>query len=202
MKINNDLVVFDLETTDDEEHRIIEIGAVLLDRGLEPRDEMSFLVNPGVALSENLTALTGINEEMLAPRPAIAVALSFWKEWVRSRVGNLLRVRLCTWGNYFDVNVLRQEYSRIETNYPWSGTCFDVKTVAAVWCALSGRGTDKLGLKSVAGYMGVEPEGSWHRALPDAKVTAAVLKRAVADLAGGVWLPGIGGSHRRVEVKG
>lgn len=205
MKINNDIVVFDLETTDDEaDRRIIEVGTVLLDRDLNPKATFSTLVSPGplVDLSAFVTELTGLRNEDVAQLGRWPdTALAWWK-WALSLVPNIRRLRLAAWGNYFDVNVLRAEYARAGIPYPWSGTCLDVKTAAALWCALSGRGTDKIGLQTVARYMGIEPDGPWHRALTDAKVTAAVFKRVMVDLAGGVWLPQGSGPYRRVEVRG
>ena len=213
MKINNDIVVFDLETTDDEaDRRIIEVGAVLLDRDLNPRGTFSQLVyhgGPGL-LSDYVKELTGLREGDFSGTKGWGRGeegryhgvQGDFLSWVEELVPNVRRVRLAAWGNYFDVNVLRAEYARSGIPYPWSGTCLDVKTAAALWCALSGRGTDKLGLQTVARHMGVEPDGPWHRALADAKVTAAVFKRAVTDLAGGVWLEERSGPYRRVEVMG
>ncbi len=189
---HNDLVVIDLETTDDEKDRhIIEIGAVRLDRELRLLDTFSSLCYPGNMISPFVEQLTGITQEELNQSPRFSEVFAKLINWIP---GNLKRVRLCAWGNYFDINVLRQECKFWNIPYPFSGTAFDVKTVAALWCALSGRRTDKLGLQHV--YKEMFPNisgGQWHRALADAVATAQVLEKAVKDLDGGVWLsqPGL-----------
>lgn len=105
-------------------------------------------------------------------------------------------------GNYFDIPLLRKAYAHYGLPFPFSGTCFDVKTMAMTWMALSGRRTDKLGVETVASAMDIQPDGRYHRALTDAVSEAKILKRVFADLLGGFFAPGQPGkphSYFRVE---
>ena len=65
-------VSIDLETTglNPKRDRIIEIGAILVERG-EIREEFSTFVNPGRKLEERITELTGIRDEDLAEAPEL-----------------------------------------------------------------------------------------------------------------------------------
>jgi inhibitor of KinA sporulation pathway (predicted exonuclease) len=85
---------------------------------------------------------------------------------------------------------MRRTYAHYGRPFPFSGTCFDVKTLAMLWTALSGRRTDKLGVDSVASAMGIQPEGRYHRALTDAVTEAKILQRIFADLESGFFVPG------------
>src|SRR5215831_14368219 len=71
-----DLVVVDVETTGwlTDAASITEIGAVKLRPG-QPRAEFSALVNPGVPIPADITALTGITDAMVAAAPAISEVL-------------------------------------------------------------------------------------------------------------------------------
>ena len=72
----DDYVVFDLETTgfDPKTSRIIEIGALKY-RGNELVEELSLLVNPGCSIPDVITAITGIDDEMVSDAISIREAL-------------------------------------------------------------------------------------------------------------------------------
>jgi hypothetical protein len=46
-------------------------------------------------------------------------------------------------------------------------------------------------LKTMARFMAIEPEGTYHRALTDARMEAKIVQRAFADLNGGVFIPNV-----------
>lgn len=202
MKFNNPLVVFDLETTDDPaDRRIIEIGAVYLDKDLGHQSTFREFVNPGVPVSQFVQDLTTITPGELSradPFPAVAARFEAWV----SGLCNIKQARLAAWGNYFDVNVLRQEFAKAGMDYPFSGTCIDVKTAALMWCAMAGKRTDKLGVETMMGHLGLPTEHvTFHRAQEDALATANIFRAVMIDLAGGVWVP-CGGFMQYVHVKG
>jgi DNA polymerase III epsilon subunit-like protein len=199
MKLHNELVVFDLEATSTQEESgdrppvqtnnfIIEIGAVFLNRELQLVDTFEHLVRPEEPISPFITELTGIAPAMCDSQPLWKDVAPRFEEWVRRHADNIKRARLCAWGNYFDVPLLRRCYDRYALPYPFSGTCFDAKTIAMVWCSLSGHRTDKLGVETVAKLMGVEPEGAYHRAKVDAVVEAKIVQRVFRDLDGGTFV--------------
>ena len=213
MRLNNELVVFDLEATSNQEDAderpavqtnnfIIEIGAAFLDRDLKLIDTFQRLVRPEEPITAFITEITSITPEMCEDQPLWKeIALEF-EAWVARHCDNIKRVRLSAWGTYFDIPLLRRTYGRYDRPFPFSGTAIDVKTLAMLWMALSGRRTDKLGVETVASAMGIQPEGRYHRALTDAVTEAKILQRVFADLEGGFFAPGQSGKprpHFRIE---
>jgi len=197
MKLNNDLLVLDLETTSaQDEHGyqtnndIIQIGAVLLNRQLTPIASYDSLVKPREQVSEYITQLTGITDEAAQAARPFPTVIAELEAFVTSRVANIKNVRLCAWGTYFDIPILRRLYKEHLLQFPFSGTAFDVKTMAMMYMSLSGRRTDKLSVQHVANILSLEPSGSYHDALVDAKMEARILKRIFDDLDGGTYVNG------------
>jgi inhibitor of KinA sporulation pathway (predicted exonuclease) len=183
------LLVFDIETTDPREDgppAIIEIGAVMLGGDLEQLGRFQSFVFPGRPVSDRILELTAINKEDLERADGWLVVAQRFENWVSS-YRNPQKVRLTTWGMY-DVGCLRQHYEGYERPYPFAGSSLDVKTAATMWCALSGQRTDPLGLAKAAEYLGLKWTGVQHRALADAEMTAAVFRKVMEDVGGGVWL--------------
>jgi DNA polymerase III epsilon subunit-like protein len=212
MKLSNPLIIFDLECTSNQEiasirpkHQkndfIIEIGAVVLDTNLKIRGQFSSLVKPEEKITPFIEQITKITNDMVKNKPLWPDVASEFYGWSDKNIKNLKHARLASWGNYFDITVLRNLYDRYNVDYPWSGTAFDCKTIAATWMALSGRGTSKLSLGHVASCMGIEPEGEYHRALTDAMVTAKIVKRALEDLSEGYFLKTNSDNYRHIKIK-
>lgn len=200
MKLTNELLVFDLEATSNQETEgerpenqtnnfIIEIGAVLLDRNLETIGEFQHFVRPEERITPFITGITSITNEMVESQPLWSEVAVKMEAWAAGLTKNIKNVRLCAWGNYFDIPLMRKCYQYYKMPYPWSGTAFDCKTIAMMWCSLSGRRTDKLGVDNLAKLMGITPEGQYHRAITDAQVQAQVVQRALRDLSMGYFLP-------------
>lgn len=197
MKFHNPFIVFDLETTDEEPRCILEIGAVALSAKMEPLGSFQTLVKPVFEPSQRVLELIGRERAAFAAAPSFAEAASGFERFVTNLCGSIKKARLAAWGNYFDVNVLRGDYARNGLTFPFSGTCIDVKTVAILWHAMSGRRTDKLSVASTAKEMGVEISSPLHQALTDAQVTANILRCATQQMAEGVWI-----GKQYVEVRG
>ncbi len=204
MILRNELVVVDLEATSNRVHAdervpvqtnefIIEIGAVLLDRELRIVDTFERLVRPEAPVTPFITELTTITPEMVADRPLWSGVAPEFEAWVSGRCRSIRSARLCAWGTYFDIPLLRRCYERYGVPFPFSGTCFDVKTWAMLWLALSGRRSDRLTVSSVAATMGIAPEGPYHRALTDALAETRIAQRVFSDLDGGVFVPAASG---------
>jgi inhibitor of KinA sporulation pathway (predicted exonuclease) len=204
MTLKNELVVVDLEATSNRVHAdervpvqtnefIIEIGAVLLDRSLRIVDTFERLVRPEAAVTPFITELTSITPEMVAGRPLWSAVAPEFEAWVAAHCRSLRGARLCAWGTYFDIPLLRRCYAHYGLPFPFSGTCFDIKTWAMLWLALSGRRSDRLTVASVAATMAIAPEGPYHRALTDALAEARIAQRVFSDLDGGVFLPAAAG---------
>lgn len=197
MKNNNMLLVIDLEATSSEDEHgnqvnndIIQIGAVLLSRELEVVSNFGSLVKPNEMISPFITELTGISNEQVATAPEFREVAKMLEAWIRENCENIKIIRLCAWGTYFDIPLLRKSYQKSALRYPFSGTALDAKTFAFMWMSLSDHRTDKLSVAHVAKIMKIEPEGSYHDALVDAKTEAQILIRVFKDLKAGGFLNG------------
>ena len=190
-KLNNPLIVLDLEATagqDDQGRQtnncIIDLGAVFLDEKLEVRGTFQSLVKPAEPITAFITKLTGITPAMVQDQPTFVEVGPAFALWAEGLSGNLKKTRLAAWGNYFDIPLLRRNYHDAGLDFPFSGTALDVKTLAFLWLSQSGRRTDKISLEFFAEHFNLKVEGNWHRALTDAQVTAGALVGIWKDLQG------------------
>lgn len=188
MKLSNDLVVIDLEVTKNQEY-IIEIGAVYLDRKLNFVDTFETLVKPESQIEPEIEAITGITNQMVKEADTFNKASNRLETWVLKYSKRLKNVKLCAWGTYFDANVLRNCYKNYGIKFPFSGTWYDIKTIAALYYVLSGTKQEGLSVGNVAKDLNIIPDGAYHRALVDAKAEAQILQRTVGDLRNGFFLP-------------
>ena len=167
------LVVVDTETTglDPVRDRVIDIGAVRLDADLQVTGFWSTLVDPQRALPLQITRLTGIAQSDLEGAPSFAQA---YRE-----LGEFAGEALFVGQNVaFDIAMLAAAAARCGAPPPPTRT-FDTLEASL----LLYPECDRHGLGSMAATLGLgEPP---HRALPDAQVTAALLRalrRRAADL--------------------
>ncbi|OQY39135.1 MAG: hypothetical protein B6229_04455 [Spirochaetaceae bacterium 4572_7] len=191
--LNTDLLVIDLEATagtDENGHQtnnfIIDLGAVLLNKELEVVSAFETLIKPEEEISEFITKLTHIDNEMVNNEEFFPGAIDKFHTWLTNALDgrSIKKVRLCAWGTYFDIPLLRKSYQNYGIDFPFSGTAFDIKTMALMWHSLSGKKTDKLQVSSVAKLMDISAKGKYHRAITDAEVEAKILQRVWADLQG------------------
>ena len=77
-----DFVCVDVETTglNSKEEKIIEIGAVKIEKGMETGRFQSFIY-PGRKLEKRIVALTGITDEMLADAPGTKEVITKFREF-------------------------------------------------------------------------------------------------------------------------
>ncbi len=157
-------VVFDLETTGTRPgvSRIVEIGAVRL-CGFEQEESFERLVNPGVAVPETITRITGIVSRDLRGAPRIAQALPEFLEFARGAV-------LVAHNARFDVGFVDAELSRLEGRRLAAPV---IDTVALARRLLEGR-LPRMNLGTLAERFDTNVRPC-HRALPDAQATAEVL---------------------------
>lgn len=191
--LNTDLLVIDLEATagvdengNQTNNYIIDLGAVLLDRDLKVVSTFETLIKPEEEISKFITELTHIDNKMVLNEDLFPLAIERFHTWLKESLDgrSIKKVRLCSWGTYFDIPLLRKVYNKYGMDFPFSGTAFDVKTMALMWHSLSGKKTDKLQVSTVAREMKIKAEGSYHRAITDAVVESKILQRIWADLQG------------------
>jgi DNA polymerase III epsilon subunit family exonuclease len=157
-------VVVDLETTGlrPGSSQICEIGAVKI-VGFEIVEEFETLVDPRVALTPTITAITGLTDAHLrgAPTPQLAVRrfLTFAGDAV-----------LVAHNARFDLSFLDRETERL-TGSRLAAPVID--TVALARRVLAGR-VPRASLAQLSYFFGTSVQPC-HRALPDAQATAEVL---------------------------
>lgn len=156
--------VVDLETTGGSPgySKVTEIGAVRV-RGMEVVDRFSTLVDPGRPIPPAVTAITGIDDVMVAGRPDIETALTSFVAFAGDDV-------LVAHNAPFDLRFLNYERRRLAGRYftqPW----LDTLTLARR--LLNGQ-VPRHDLRTLSEWAGTSVRPI-HRALPDAEATAEVL---------------------------
>ena len=172
----DDYVVIDLETTglDPRWDEIVEVAAVKFENRAETGRFQSF-VKPSRRIDAEITALTGITNEMLkgVPRPAEILPAFFDFIWNFPVVGYNVN---------FDVNFLYDYAAELELA-PFTNDYIDTVQISRrLYEDLPDRR-----LSSLAAHLGVEPQPA-HRALPDCLQTQLCFEamRAEADRRGGI----------------
>lgn len=178
-----DFVVVDLETTGwlSETAGITEIGAVRL-RGGRPVTEFSALVNPGVPIPPDVSALTGITDAMVSQAPPIERVLP---EFLDFAAGSVIAAHNAP----FDIGFLTAACHRCGTDWP---PCGVIDTAMLARLVLGPDDVPDHKLATLSGHFTTQT-GPCHRALADAKATADVLLgllRRLADAAGGTAAAG------------
>jgi len=168
-----DFVIVDLETTgwEPEEAAITEIGAVLVCGG-RVRAQFSSLVNAGGAIPEQVAALTGISDAMVASAPPLSTVLTGFLSFARGGV-------LAAHNAPFDVAFLTAACQAC--GLPWPE--FQVlDTVELAHRVLGEEEVADCKLATLAAHFDtrIRPR---HRALPDALATADVLTALLRKLA-------------------
>ncbi|MEZ4387857.1 MAG: 3'-5' exonuclease [Candidatus Krumholzibacteriia bacterium] len=195
MRYSSDIVVIDLEASCPDEDQgnnsverssIIEVGAVRLDRrSLEIVAEFSELVRPiDYPLTPFITGLTGITADLVAGCDDFARVGRRFLDWYGPRN----KAILAAWGAYYDVPLLRKECARFDLPFREHivGGAFDIRALGVAWLASQDLRTSGATLDTVVEKMGLAGRFESHRAVEDARATAAVLQvhhlgRAVVD---------------------
>ncbi|MVX66478.1 hypothetical protein GKZ28_22645 [Clostridium chromiireducens] len=152
-------VVFDFETTgfSAKWHEITEIGAVKIVKG-KIVDRFSTLVKPRRKISEEITEITGITNEMVADAPNINSVISEFKEFIDGfdLVGHNLSFDM----KFLDINLAKVGKSI---------SCKKYDTLKLVQKYFKGMRSYKLADLSI--ILNIEHTNA-HRALSDAETTA------------------------------
>lgn len=156
-------VVVDVETTGGKQpqHRITEIGAVKIING-EIVDSWSSLINPQRHISQFITKLTGISNEMVIDAP-------LFSEVADSLSGFMQNCVFVAHNVNFDYGFFKQEYQRLERNFSMPKLC----TVREMRKHFPGLKSYSLGSLCATFDISLEHH---HRALCDAEAAAELLK--------------------------
>jgi len=157
-----DGVVLDLETTGltpSEEARVIEIGAVRI-RGGVLADQFQTLVNPGVAIPEITTRITGISRHTIADAPRSSEAIPRLLKFIG-------KGPVIAHNADFERDFLAAECQAVELLPPKLHFYCSLKLARGKI-----QGAPDYRLETLAGFLALGAEGDFHRALKDALITA------------------------------
>jgi DNA polymerase III epsilon subunit family exonuclease len=162
-------VIFDLETSGAAPSTgagITEIGAVKV-RGGEIIGEFQTFVNPQHGLSEFITSLTGITDDMLANAPKIKSVLPDFFEFLGSHKETVLVAHNAP----VDLGFLKAAATKHQ--YPWPPYPV-IDTVRIARSVLERDEVPNCKLSTLATFFGATTSPT-HRALDDARATVDVL---------------------------
>ena len=147
----------DVETTGCtlDRHRVIDV-AVIGARDGEVEFEWQSLVNPGAHVSAGTTALTGIDNDMLAGAPAFEDIARELRERLAGRVFVAHNVR-------FDYGFIRREFARVGSDWRSPNLC-TVRLSRALYPEMTHHNLDAVMERHGIGIT------NRHRAMPDARV--------------------------------
>ena len=165
-----DFVVLDIEAIGSKgvPARIIELGAYHVRSG-EITGEFQSLVDPGVPLPRFITMLTGISDQMLNGAPKFSEIVNDWLEFAGDAV-------LVAHNSKFDLALLNREIGRV-----FPGARMRNAELCTVKLARRLLQRDSHSLDALAQYFGLEI-AQRHRAASDARATAELLLRLLAQL--------------------
>lgn len=167
-----DAVAVDTETTglDAARDRIVQVGAVLLERGRIAAASFDRLVDPGVPIPPASTAIHHITNAMVRNEPRFG---EVWADFARFAGARIL----IGYSIGFDLAVLAQEAGRagLDWHKPRS-LC--VRLLAAT----ANPRLPDYSLEALASWLGVSAEGR-HSALGDARMAAAIFVALLPHLA-------------------
>lgn len=168
-----EFTVVDVETTGwaPEDADITEIGAVRVHRGTVIA-EFGSLVNPGTPVPEAITELTGISDQMLTTAPPVAAVLPRLLAFAEGSV-------LAAHNAPFDLNFLTAAAAGMGCDWP-GFEVLDTVRLARHLMATPQEVPDRK-LATLATFFGTPVQPS-HRALDDARATAAVLGQLLGRL--------------------
>lgn len=167
--ISNELIVFDTETTglSPANERIIEIGAVKL-KNMEVIDEFHTFIYPEKPISDEITKLTGIDDDMVRDAPKE-------KECYENFIKFCGNAPIIAHNAKFDTGFLRSGFSRCELKYNF----ISIDTLALCRAAVPNNKSHSL--DAMVKYYGL---GSFnhHRATDDAKILAQIFIKLINDI--------------------
>jgi DNA polymerase-3 subunit epsilon len=181
-----EFVVVDTETTGlrPGSHRVIEVAGVRI-RGGEVLGSYQSLLNPGVRIPNFIVQFTGITQEMVAAAPKSHEALPEFLSFVEGAIVVGHNVG-------FDISFLSYEAQLLGQSFPIDG--LDTIPLARRFL----HGLRRFKLDTVASHLKI-PTTARHRALGDAKVTAAIFLKLL-ELAGQQGILTLGHLRRRLQL--
>ena len=174
------VIIVDFETTGmspDHGDRAIEVGAVKLDKG-EVVDRFQCLMNPGIRINGFIEDFTGITNAMLKKAPPCEEVMGEFTDFIGD--GNLVAHNAS-----FDRRFLDAECCRISRNYNGEFAC----SMLAARRVYPDAPNHKLG--TLVEFNHLPNDGTFHRALADAEMTAYLWVGMLNDISSEYRIEGI-----------
>lgn len=158
------VVVFDTETTGcGAADRVVSLGAVRLDCGLEPEATLHLAFAPGIPCHWGATRVHGLPDAFLASQPGFAAHLGEVAAFFAGATA-------CAHNLSFDRRMLAIEFGRAGLGLPWQD---EYCTLRAWRRAHPGQ---RAGLTHASAACGLGREGALHGALEDAWLATQLLR--------------------------
>ncbi|XQW86319.1 PolC-type DNA polymerase III [Thalassotalea piscium] len=167
----NTLIILDFETTGlspDKGDRAIEIGAIKLENG-EVTGRFQELMNPGKRINGFIENYTGITNQMLSTASPCRDVMGRFADFIQG-------YNLVAHNASFDKRFLDGELSRISSGYDGQFSCSLLVSRRLYPTAPNYK------LGTLINYKGIASNGSFHRALYDAEMTAKLWLAMLEDL--------------------
>jgi DNA polymerase-3 subunit epsilon len=164
-------VIIDFETTGLSPHmgdRTIEVGAVLV-RDYEIVERFQSLMNPGMKVSAFIEEYTGISNRMLSKAPPV-------KEVMTNLARFIHRHHLVAHNASFDARFLDAEFGRIGHKRENGFVCSMLSARRIYPDAPNHK------LETLVRFKRLKTDGTCHRALADAEMTAHLWLRMISDI--------------------
>ena len=165
------VIVLDFETTGlsaDGGDRAIEIGAVMIEQG-RVTDQFQSLMNPGRRIPTFIEDYTGITNTMLKTAPSCREVMAEFTDFIAG-------FSLVAHNASFDSRFLDAELRRIKRRRAGEFAC----SMLAARRLYQDAPNHKLG--TLVEYHDLPNDGTFHRALADAQMTAQLWLRMLADI--------------------
>ena len=168
---NETIVVLDFETSGISPNygdRAIEIGAVMLHEGAIV-DRFQSLINPGFRINSFIESYTGITNAMVQEAPGADEVMHEFADFIGDRP-------LVAHNASFDRRFLESEFARIGLNCRSNFGC-SMLTARRIYPDAPNHK-----LETLVRYKNLQTDGTFHRALADAEMTAHLWLRMCNDL--------------------
>ena len=165
------VIVVDFETTGmspDYGDRAIEVGAVKLEAG-EVVDRFQCLMNPGIRINGFIEDFTGITNAMLKQAPPCEEVMDEFADFIGES-------NLVAHNASFDRRFLDAECYRIDRDYTGEFAC----SMLAARRVYPDAPNHKLG--TLVAFKQLPSDGTFHRALADAEMTAHLWRGMLDDI--------------------
>ncbi len=155
----------------DKDQEITEIGASIVH--LPTREILateSFLVQPDGPMGEFCKELTTLTFDTVKDRPRLAGVLDELCAWAKANKFDIQSMPWGSWGDYDRVQLFR-ECARKGLKYPFGRAHYNIK---GMYSMLTGQGKG-FGMSRAIDQIGWDFEGTPHRGVDDARMTAKIL---------------------------